>query len=365
MKKIVFVLSLLFYSLVINSQIKVDSLGRIRLDNTVALGTATTFSNNVGLKTYKSARKGQYSGILSHISTESGLFNNTFLTPIYGQVTVTGVPPLPTAKSNSDINRFVAAVTGIAEGGIGIYGKYGSGFPSSGFYPFCAGYFDGNVIVSGTLTTSTLTTASDLRLKTNISSIDKQHTSSIYLLNPIAYNFKQDTVHLYYDAKSEEMENIHYGLIAQEVQKYFPNLVYENLKDGYLSVNYVELIPLLISSIQEVKSELDSLKFLYNDVTLQKKSSKNNDFINSKLYQNNPNPFNQSTVIRYDLPLETSQANLYIYDMTGAQIASYSITDFGSGSITISAGNLKAGMYLYSLIADGQIIDTKQMILTK
>lgn len=85
----------------------------------------------------------------------------------------------------------------------------------------------------------------------------------------------------------------------------------------------------------------------------------------SNLYQNTPNPFSQSTEIRYDLPLETLQAVIYIYDMSGLQIASYSITELGSGSITIPAGNLQAGMYLYSLIADGQVIDTKQMILTK
>jgi hypothetical protein len=33
--------------------------------------------------------------------------------------------------------------------------------------------------------------------------------------------------------------------------------------------------------------------------------------------------------------------------------------------VVINAGNLDAGMYLYSLIADGQIVDTKRMILTK
>ena len=51
--------------------------------------------------------------------------------------------------------------------------------------------------------------------------------------------------------------------------------------------------------------------------------------------------------------------------MTGMQIDAVNITDFCSGSITLTAGKLKAGMYLYSLIADGQVIDTKQMILTK
>ena len=36
-----------------------------------------------------------------------------------------------------------------------------------------------------------------------------------------------------------------------------------------------------------------------------------------------------------------------------------------SGSVEIKAAGLNAGMYLYSLIADGQEVDTKRMILTK
>ena len=37
----------------------------------------------------------------------------------------------------------------------------------------------------------------------------------------------------------------------------------------------------------------------------------------------------------------------------------------GEGSITISANELYAGTYLYSLIVDGRLIDTKQMIITE
>lgn len=37
----------------------------------------------------------------------------------------------------------------------------------------------------------------------------------------------------------------------------------------------------------------------------------------------------------------------------------------GEASITIDGGSLNAGMYLYALIADGKVVDTKRMILTK
>jgi hypothetical protein len=61
----------------------------------------------------------------------------------------------------------------------------------------------------------------------------------------------------------------------------------------------------------------------------------------------------------------TQDANLYIYDLQGTQVKSYPINQRGSGSITIQGNELKAGMYLYSLLVDGEIVGTEKMVLTK
>ncbi len=37
----------------------------------------------------------------------------------------------------------------------------------------------------------------------------------------------------------------------------------------------------------------------------------------------------------------------------------------GEGNVTINANEFSAGMYLYSLVCDGRIVDTKQMLLTE
>lgn len=50
-----------------------------------------------------------------------------------------------------------------------------------------------------------------------------------------------------------------YGVIAQEVQQEFPEMVSEGF-DGYLEVNYIQLIPVMIEAIRELKNEIDSLK---------------------------------------------------------------------------------------------------------
>jgi hypothetical protein len=83
------------------------------------------------------------------------------------------------------------------------------------------------------------------------------------------------------------------------------------------------------------------------------------------LYQNSPNPFNESTVIRFVLPETIVAASLYIYNMQGNQVMSYDISDRGFSSLEILGSELQPGMYLYTLLADGKEIDTKKMILTE
>ena len=56
---------------------------------------------------------------------------------------------------------------------------------------------------------------------------------------------------------------------------------------------------------------------------------------------------------------------MYIYDMQGSQIKNISDLVKGEGAVTIEGHELSAGMYIYTLIADGKEIDTKRMILTK
>jgi hypothetical protein len=68
----------------------------------------------------------------------------------------------------------------------------------------------------------------------------------------------------YYEWNDEMKEltgktGFEYGVIAQEVQKEFPEMVNMG-RDGYLRVDYIQLIPVLIEAIKELKEELDLLK---------------------------------------------------------------------------------------------------------
>jgi len=204
----------------------------------------------------------------------------------------------------------------------------------------------------------------------------------------------------------------HYGFLAQDFQKVFGNLVFKDNK-GLLSIDYNGVIPILVEAVKSLSAQNESDSIAINKLTKQLKSDSllitqlSNSFSSqitslttqlnqccsktttksvssdqipiglpevptqnmatadiATLAQNAPNPFSQNTTIGYYLPSNIVNAAIYIYNLQGAQINSIPISDRGNGSIVISGNSLAAGMYIYTLITDGNIIDTKRMILT-
>lgn len=165
-----------------------------------------------------------------------------------------------------------------------------------------------------------------------------------------------------------------YGFVAQDIAEIFPNVVY-TLPTGEKAIAYQEIIPILVSAIQEQQGQIDSLVSEVESLrqtpviprqqapaTLEEAIAKGD----AVLCQNIPNPFDQATTITYRLPERVATAMLLVCDMTGKLLQSYPLTLLaGDGSITLQAGSYAPGMYLYTLMIDGVSIDTKQMIIYK
>jgi len=75
--------------------------------------------------------------------------------------------------------------------------------------------------------------------------------------------------------------------------------------------------------------------------------------------------FAANTEIIFEIPENSTSAKLLIHDMQGAEVRSYPITSKGVGNIIIQGSELQAGMYMYTLLVNNTIVDSKRMILTK
>ena len=89
-------------------------------------------------------------------------------------------------------------------------------------------------------------TRSDIRIKSNIEELTSSELDKLNQLIPKSYNIKGD------DEK-------HFGFIAQDVEKQFPNLVSID-NEGMKSVNYLEIIPLLLHKINNLERKLEEIK---------------------------------------------------------------------------------------------------------
>ena len=91
-------------------------------------------------------------------------------------------------------------------------------------------------------------TSSDKRLKNNIIKIDDSN-NVINKLNGYKYEWNEKS--------NKSGEGV--GVIAQEVQELIPSAVREN-QDGYLSVDYIKLIPYLIEEVKSLNNRIKTLE---------------------------------------------------------------------------------------------------------
>jgi hypothetical protein len=56
---------------------------------------------------------------------------------------------------------------------------------------------------------------------------------------------------------------------------------------------------------------------------------------------------------------------MLFYNAAGKLIQSVNLTEKGKGSLTVFANDLSNGIYTYTLVADGKIVETKKMVKSK
>lgn len=262
------------------------------------------------------------------------------------------------------------------------YAVYGdvSGNQNLGAGPNYAGYFNGDVVTAGGFYFY-----SDKKIKKDIIKIENS-LSIINKLNPVNYTFDTQG-----NAGVVLPTSKQYGFISQEVYEILPEftkkLVHPAKFDDkgheiipakeILGLNYQGFIALLTKGIQEQQNQINAqnkkiseLEKRLNAKDDEKKTSLagtaelNNSLAGFSLDQNIPNPFSSETVISYSLPQQIKNASLLIYDLSGKQIAAFPL-EKTNNTITITSEKLAAGIYIYSVMADGKITDSKRMVVAE
>lgn len=222
---------------------------------------------------------------------------------------------------------------------------------------------------------------SDERKKENIKPLENV-MEKITKINGEKYDFKIDYIDSIKDEKKRKKfikdSKNHVGFIAQDLKYIIPEAVsYDEENDAYY-VDYIAIIPYLVEAIKEQQHTIEDQNARLDDIennccnnssNLKSASIGSTNEISvgseAKLYQNTPNPFSTQTIIKFEIPESVGNAQLYICNMNGSLLKTIPINQRGTGSITISGNEFNAGMYLYSLVDDGKIVDTKQMLLTQ
>lgn len=417
-KNIILSLGLLFGCVTTNAQLKVNSSGNVTVgssasslsplsvkhqgDNSYTIACGSTSSgllceiNGDGTNAYYGGRFKFNSSVGNHYcigltgeANSSSLSSNVYAT--YGVIGRAG-------RSNYRNIGVLGAVESCTKGaGVfgSITGETGAIIASQGLF---AGFFNGDTKVTGDLIVNGSIDGVLLGrsgLSPNLGEENEQHralpfssvSSQLSALYATQYqikrvedsaksvesvidkdSFEDEEVFLYKSSIEKQVENKnHYALCAEQLEEVFPDLVYV-MEDGTKSINYMEMIPLLVQSINELNARIVELE-AGNSMSPAKASEYSSGInptqkIVSRLYQNTPNPFKEQTVIRFQLADDVRDAAICIFDMSGKMLKKLPVSS-RMESVSINGYELGEGMFLYSLVVNGNEIDTKKMILYK
>ncbi|MEZ4989057.1 MAG: T9SS type A sorting domain-containing protein [Saprospiraceae bacterium] len=83
------------------------------------------------------------------------------------------------------------------------------------------------------------------------------------------------------------------------------------------------------------------------------------------LGQNRPNPARNRTLIPYAIPASSQSAEIRIFDAGGKLIQRHKLSPTESGTLEISNEAFSSGMYTYSLVIDGELKASRQMVIVR
>lgn len=194
---------------------------------------------------------------------------------------------------------------------------------------------------------------SDARAKKDIQPLS-DGLYKVLNLSPVSYNWINPGVEKRTTEEGTPLKDI--GFLAQDVEAIIPEAVMTD-NEGKKLINYSAVIPYLVEAIKDLQSQIERLE-------AEKGSNSSIDKPIAVLSQNTPNPSHGTTTIPVEISQYATSASIQIYNLQGIQVKKINVTEKGKSEVQINTSDLKAGIYMYSLIVDNQLINSRRMVVT-
>lgn len=285
----------------VSAQLTVYSNGNVGMGTSSATDVISTLSINQGQTGYDLAVRGKSRGIHgesrgNYLSWSYGLYGASYCPSTNFQTGVAGHAVISTPQSSgrtygvrglagNATNGWNYAIYGELNGknnGAGVYGTSVHAENGTCLDARYAGYFNGLTKVNGDLKVSGAITGMILGPSSehsSVSALSEYNNSNIVsdklaTLSPTCYYTESATANANAITSSADTstvvptaceietlsaERVHYGIDVNTLRETFPELVYEQ-ENGTVAVNYMELIPILVQAINELRTEVKVLK---------------------------------------------------------------------------------------------------------
>ena len=219
--------------------------------------------------------------------------------------------------------------------------------------------------VNGWVSGTGFTSLSDQRLKKEIKLIENP-LEKIAKISGYTYFWNKD-----FKTERKLDDNKQAGFLAQEILKVLPEAVIKS-EDGLYGLNYNAIMPLLVEGIKVQKTQIEKQEIKISDLEAKLADLTNkvnqlvpgNTLVKENLFEINPNPFTQKSVVSYTIANTTGKSMFIVFDLQGKMLKKYDVAN-QSGQVQINKSDLGKGMFVLSLITNGIEVQSKRFLIAE
>lgn len=267
-----------------------------------------------------------------------------------------------TASNNTETSSVIPVIFDICNFAIDVRNKFPAIYGNGNRINFL------NTITNeyNSLFVSHIYNVSDARVKKDVADV-KDGLLSLTQLRPVTYRWASPSIadgtvameKLKYGSDEHELQ---YGFIAQEVEEIFPDMVSTD-SAGNKAINYTSLIPILVKSVQELQEQISMQASVIDNLNSRVAMQSSMEILQERIISCSPNPTHGEMTISYSLLPRTTDARILVTNLVGTAVLSVECNILDT-SVDLNLGGVVSGVYLATLICNGEVMDSRQIVVS-